>query len=113
MLRSRILQLREQRGIPPPPLRVGAPVRQELMLAPLAAARERNCHWAEQIFSLPLPSRTALKHVRPSRSLGPYFPLGGGAAMPADAHVLFKRSFDGDKVSLQVFLNPANRSPYR
>lgn len=32
--------------------------------------------------------------------------------MPADSRMLFKRSFDDDKISLMVFLNPANQSPY-
>jgi len=109
ILRNRILQLRELRGIPPPPLQVGPLVRQALMLAPLA--HERSSHWAEQIFSLPLPSRTALKKTRPSRSFGPHFPLGG-VSIPPDSHILFKRSFNDDKISIMVFLNPVNQSPY-
>lgn len=63
-LKTRILALREQRGIPPPPLQVGGPlVRQDLMA--LTVAQDPDAHWGEQIFSLPLPSRTALKHLRP------------------------------------------------
>lgn len=79
------------------------------MLAP--PAHERNVHWAEKIFSLPLPSRTALKHLRPSKSFGPHFPLGG-VNMPPDPRILFKRSFNDDKIALMVFINPINQSPY-
>lgn len=32
--------------------------------------------------------------------------------MPADSRILFKRSFNDDKISLMVFLNPVNQSPY-
>lgn len=65
----------------PPPMQVGLLVRQELMSLAVAQDRVRypqcrlpqgrllisrqGSHWAEQIFSLPLPSRTALKHLRP------------------------------------------------
>lgn len=109
ILRNRILQLREQRGIPPPPLQVGPPVRQELMLA--SPAQERNVHWAEKIFSLPLPCRTALKHMRQSKSFGPHFPWGS-INIPVDSRILFRRPFDDDKISLMVFLNSMNNSPY-
>jgi hypothetical protein len=49
-------------GIAPPAVAAGPLVRQEIMMMTMAApAHERNVHWAEQIFSLPLPSRTTLK----------------------------------------------------
>ncbi|KAK4207321.1 hypothetical protein QBC37DRAFT_97120 [Rhypophila decipiens] len=108
-LRTRIMTLREQRGIPPPPMQAGPVVRQELMS--LATMQEPNSHWAEQIFSLPLPSRTALKHLKPSRSFGPWFPRGH-LYMPPGSTILFRRVFDNDQLSILVYINPVNQSPY-
>jgi hypothetical protein len=79
------------------------------MLAP--PTHERNRHWAEQIFSLPLPSRTALKHSHPSRSFGPFFAMGS-LYVPQDPYILFKRSFDDDRISLIAFINRVDQSPY-
>lgn len=39
------------------------PFRRRLLGANLITTQ--HVHWAEQIFSLPLPSRTALKHLKP------------------------------------------------
>ncbi|KAK3695214.1 hypothetical protein B0T22DRAFT_508272 [Podospora appendiculata] len=108
-LRTRIITLREQRGIPPPPLQVGPVVRQDLISQ--ATAQERNAHWAEQIFSLPLPSRTALKHLRSCKSYGPFSPLGHFDIHPG-SKILFRRVFDNEQVSILVFLNSVNQSPY-
>ncbi|KAK0733333.1 hypothetical protein B0T26DRAFT_632503 [Lasiosphaeria miniovina] len=108
-LRTRLLALREKRGIPPPPLQVGPLVRHDLMS--LAVVHEPNGHWAEQIFSLPLPSRTALKHLRPSKSYGPYYPWGR-LDIPAESKILFRRPFDNDRISVVVFLNSVDQSPY-
>lgn len=108
-LRTRILTLREQRGIPPPPLQVGPLVRQDLMS--LTVAQDPNAHWAEQIFSLPLPSRTALKHMRPSQACGPYYPWGHLNISP-EPRILFRRPFDNDKLSVVVFLSSVDQSPY-
>ncbi|KAK0628124.1 hypothetical protein B0T17DRAFT_486231 [Bombardia bombarda] len=108
-LRTRIITLREQIGIPPPPAQVGSVVRQDLMS--LTAVQERNAHWAEQIFSLPLPSRTALKHLKPCKPHGPFFPLGH-FKIPPESKVLFRRLFDNDQLSILVFLNLVNQSPY-
>ncbi|KAK4165850.1 hypothetical protein QBC43DRAFT_207813 [Cladorrhinum sp. PSN259] len=108
-LRTRILKLREQRGIPCPPMQVGSLVRQDLMS--LAVVQEPNAHWAEQIFSLPLPSRTALKHLRPSKSFGPFYPWGH-FSIPPESKILFRRPFDNDRISIVVYLNSVDKSPY-
>ncbi|KAK5651732.1 hypothetical protein OQA88_11694 [Cercophora sp. LCS_1] len=108
-LRTRVLSLREKRGIPPPPMQVGPLVRQDLLS--LTATHDPNAHWAESIFSLPLPSRTALKHLRPSKSFGPFYPWGH-LNIPADSKILFRRPFDSDKISIVVFLNSADQCPY-
>ncbi|ROT34457.1 hypothetical protein SODALDRAFT_130507 [Sodiomyces alkalinus F11] len=69
-LRSRIMQLREARGICPPSAQVGPVIPPEMMAVIGPVDTDPNAHWAEQIFSLPLPSRTALKHIKPSTSWG-------------------------------------------
>lgn len=108
-LRTRILKLREQRGIAPPPMQIGTLVRQDLVS--LTVVQEANAHWAEQIFSLPLPARTALKHLRPSKSYGPFYPWGH-FTIPANSKILFRRPFDNDRISIVVFLNSVDQSPY-
>ncbi|KAL2128184.1 hypothetical protein VTI74DRAFT_9546 [Chaetomium olivicolor] len=109
-LRSRVIKLREQRGIPPPPTQLsGTLVRPDLMS--VAAVQDRNTHWAEQIFSLPLPSRTALKHLRPSGSFGPFYPMGH-LTIPQDSKMLFRRSFNNDAIALEVFLSTTDQCPY-
>ncbi|KAK4128288.1 hypothetical protein N657DRAFT_563192 [Parathielavia appendiculata] len=108
-LRTRIITLREQRGIPPPPAQAGAMVRQNPM--PLAVIQDHSSHWAEQIFSLPLPSRTALKHLKQSKSYGPFYPWGY-LSVPQDSKVLFRRPFDNDTVSVVVFLSSTDKCPY-
>ncbi|KAL2154119.1 hypothetical protein VTH82DRAFT_2795 [Thermothelomyces myriococcoides] len=108
MLRARVAALREQLGISPPP-QAGTLVRQNPM--PLVAVQDRNSHWAEQIFSLPLPSRTALKHLRPSKSYGPFYPWGH-LAIPHDSTVLFKRPFENDTISVVAFLSSVDQCPY-
>jgi len=108
-LRTRLLALRERRGIPAPPLPAGPLVRQDLMT--LAVVQEPHTHWAEQIFSLPLPSRTALKHLRPSRCFGPFFPWGH-YIIPPESKTLFRRTFDNDNLSLVVLQNSVDQAPY-
>jgi hypothetical protein len=71
-----------------PAPQTGALVRQNLMS--LAVTQDRNSHWAEQIFSLPLPSRTALKHRKPCKSYGPFY-AWGHVTIPQDSTVLFRR----------------------
>ncbi|KAL2168443.1 hypothetical protein VTG60DRAFT_7245 [Thermothelomyces hinnuleus] len=108
-LRTRVAALREQLGIPAPMPQAGTLVRQNPM--PLAVVQDRNSHWAEQIFSLPLPSRTALKHLRSSKSYGPFYPWGH-LAIPHDSTVLFKRPFENDTISVVAFLSSVDQCPY-
>ncbi|KAL2157408.1 hypothetical protein VTH06DRAFT_6100 [Thermothelomyces fergusii] len=108
-LSTRVATLREQLGIPTPMPQAGTLVRQNPM--PLVIAQDRNSHWAEQIFSLPLPSRTALKHLRPSKPYGPLYPWGH-LAIPHDSTVLFKRSFENDTISIVAFLSSVDQCPY-
>ncbi|KAH8889487.1 hypothetical protein GQ53DRAFT_216495 [Thozetella sp. PMI_491] len=108
-LKTRILGLREKRGIPPPSVPVGPLVRQSMMM--VLGAQDPNVHWAEQIFSLPLPSRTALKNLRPSRSFGPHFPYGA-INIPPESKILYKRVFNDDRLSVLAFLNLTNQAPY-
>jgi hypothetical protein len=62
LLRERILQLREMRGIPPPTALVDPPkMRPDMFVGdPL-----QHIHWAELIFTMPLPSRTPIKNAKP------------------------------------------------
>ncbi|KAI5466230.1 hypothetical protein BGZ63DRAFT_438061 [Mariannaea sp. PMI_226] len=83
-VRLQIMQLRESRQIPPPPIRVGPMIRPDAHLDEISITS--SVHWAEQIFSLPLPSRTALKHQR--------------------------SPFNERQVSLIVYLSPRDRCPY-
>ncbi|KPM40975.1 hypothetical protein AK830_g5586 [Neonectria ditissima] len=65
--RLQVMQLRESRRIPPPPIRVGPGIRPDSLLDDSGITS--TIHWAEKIFSLPLPSRTALKHQHSGSSL--------------------------------------------
>ncbi|KAL2758856.1 hypothetical protein ACRALDRAFT_2040926 [Sodiomyces alcalophilus JCM 7366] len=112
-LRTRIMQLREARGIrPPPSMQVGPVIRPEAMALIGPMDPDPSTHWAEQIFSLPLPSRTALKHVKPSTSWGPHQPLGTPFDTPKGSKILFRRPFDDDRLSLVVYLNPADQCAF-
>ncbi|KAH6898528.1 hypothetical protein B0T10DRAFT_555837 [Thelonectria olida] len=108
-VRLQIMQLRESRRIPPPPIRVGPMIRPDAHLDEVSMTS--SIHWAEQIFSLPLPSRTALKHQRASKSYGPHVPWDN-VRMPSDARILFMRPFNERQVSLIVYLSPRDRCPY-
>ncbi|EFW98664.1 hypothetical protein CMQ_4516 [Grosmannia clavigera kw1407] len=65
-LRDRILKLREKQGIAPPPppqpTQAGALILASMQTVPLSVV-DRNIHWAEEIFTRPLPCRTPLKHL--------------------------------------------------
>ncbi|ROT34779.1 hypothetical protein SODALDRAFT_85006 [Sodiomyces alkalinus F11] len=111
-LRSRIMQLREARGICPPSAQVGPVIPPEMMAVIGPVDTDPNAHWAEQIFSLPLPSRTALKHIKPSTSWGPHQPLGTPLNTPKESQILFRRPFDDDRLSLVVYLNLANQCAF-
>ncbi|WYZ42779.1 hypothetical protein EsH8_VI_000478 [Colletotrichum jinshuiense] len=108
-LRTRIIQLREARGIRTPTTHVGPVLRPETLLMPMA--QDPMVHWAEQIFSLPLPSRTALKHNKPSSANGPFL-AWGQLNIPKENKILFRRPFDEDRLALMAYLNPFNQTPY-
>ncbi|UNI14674.1 hypothetical protein JDV02_001278 [Purpureocillium takamizusanense] len=107
-IRRQILRLREARGIPLPPVQVGPIVRYDSLPA---ADLDPAVHWAENIFSLPLPSRTALGRQQMSKSLGPHRPWGH-LNVPPNSKILFRRSFDDDQISLTVYRNSRDSSPY-
>ncbi|KAH7328890.1 hypothetical protein B0I35DRAFT_404185 [Stachybotrys elegans] len=107
-LRTQILKLREARGIPPPPVQVGPIVRYDSLATPDVGP---PVHWAEQIFSLPLPSRTGFRNQHVSKSLGPHRPWGH-LNIPPGSKVLFRRSFNDDKIALIVFIDSRDKCPY-
>ncbi|KAK1671204.1 hypothetical protein BDP55DRAFT_696994 [Colletotrichum godetiae] len=108
-LRTRIIKLREARGLPSPTTQIGPVLRPETMLRPMV--QDPTLHWAEQIFSLPLTSRTALKHVRPSIAYGPS-QTWGQLNIPKQVKMLFRRPFDEDRLALMAYLNYVNQTPY-
>ncbi|TDZ53530.1 hypothetical protein CTRI78_v006902 [Colletotrichum trifolii] len=108
-LRMRIIGLREARGLPPP-TKQGAVLLPEMMMM-MPAVQDPLIHWAEQIFSLPLPSRTALKYNKPSLASGP-FHQGSHLNIPKEVKMLFKRPFDEDRLALMMYLNLVNQTPY-
>lgn len=112
--KNRILELREKRGIAPPAAAAGPLVKQDvMMMAMMAPGFEPNVHWAEQIFSQPLPSRTTLKHHASdlSVSYGPHMQWNS-RLLPGDAKILFRRTFDNDRLSLITYENGVNKVPY-
>ncbi|KFA66550.1 hypothetical protein S40285_00703 [Stachybotrys chlorohalonatus IBT 40285] len=124
-LRNQILDLRKARGIPPPPVQVGPLVRYDALPSTdfgpvsipvgmhdiLLNAVAQAVHWAEHIFSLPLPSRTGFKSQHTSKSLGPHRPWGH-LNTPPGSKVLFRRSFNEDKIALIVYLDGRDQCPY-
>ncbi|VUC19871.1 unnamed protein product [Clonostachys rosea] len=105
--RTKILQLREKRNIPPPPGDVGPQMRS----AVLSFEVEPVTHWAEQIFSLPLPSRTAMRNQQQSISAGPH-QLWGSFWIAENSRILFRRTFNDDRISLTAFEDGYDQSPY-
>ncbi|KAK1570293.1 uncharacterized protein LY79DRAFT_45895 [Colletotrichum navitas] len=108
LLRTRIIEMREARGLPTP-AHVGPVVRPETLLMPIT--QDPTVHWAEQIFSLPLPSRTALKHAKTSKACGPFL-AWGQLNIPKETKMLFRRPFDEDRLALMAYLNLVNHTPY-
>ncbi|KAH7374880.1 hypothetical protein B0T11DRAFT_3940 [Plectosphaerella cucumerina] len=111
-MRSKIMQLREARGIRPPSAQIGPLVRPETMASLIPMQQDPNVHWAEQIFSIPLSSRTPLKSHQKSVSWGPHVPWGHQLSIPKECKILFRRLFDDDRLSLMVYLNLVNQVPY-
>ncbi|KAM4055017.1 hypothetical protein HRG_005830 [Hirsutella rhossiliensis] len=110
-LRLQIMQLREARSIPPPSIQAGPLVRYNTLPLYDVDPMTQTSHWAEHIFSLPLPSRTALERRCLSKSLGPHRPWGH-LDIPIHCKTLFRRSFNDDGISLTVYLSGRDNSPY-
>ncbi|KAM0216617.1 hypothetical protein ACHAPA_007567 [Fusarium lateritium] len=94
----------------PPPIRKNSAIRPESILDDDSGIGT-NVHWAEKIFSLPLLSRTALKHQQSSKVWGPHVPWDQ-VRMPSDARVLLIRSFNERQVNLIVYESGRDRCPY-
>ncbi|ESA43993.1 uncharacterized protein NCU09994 [Neurospora crassa OR74A] len=109
-LRGHLVELREKRGILPLPKQVGSVSLADVVTS-WPTLTDPNAHWAEQIFSLPLASRTELKHIRPSKACGPFF-RRDQLAIPPEPKVLFRRPFDSDRTSVVAYLNPIDQAPY-
>ncbi|KAI1100719.1 hypothetical protein F4804DRAFT_36325 [Jackrogersella minutella] len=125
-LRIRILQLREARQIPPPdPIRTDHIRRDEALefwnqepvgfSIPLAGNMvfklEQNSHWAEAIFTQPLPSRREFKTQGCSDAFGPLQQLGHLPPLSPGVKILVKRSFDSDRISVIFILQQRNQAP--
>ncbi|OHE92323.1 hypothetical protein CORC01_12385 [Colletotrichum orchidophilum] len=108
-LRTRIIELGQSIRLSMPTTLIEPPLQPETMLGPMV--QDPTLHWAEQIFSLPLTSRTALKHTRPSAAYGP-FQAWGQLNIPKEIKMLFRRPFDEDRLALMTYLNQLNQTPY-
>ncbi|RGP70467.1 hypothetical protein FSPOR_4042 [Fusarium sporotrichioides] len=108
--RVQIMELREARNIPPPPIRLNSTSQLDSVLDD-DSSTVANIHWSEKIFSLPLPSRTALKHQQPSKAWGPLLPWDQ-IKMPSDAKILFMRSFNDRQITLVVYESAQDQCPY-
>lgn len=111
-LRLQIMRLREYRGIPPPPIRgVSAITHSGVMLDD--AELIPTVHWAEQVFSHPLPCRTTLRqqHQQLAKSFGPHTPWNH-VRLPNDFRVLFMWNFSGRRVSLVAYIGAQDQIPY-
>ncbi|KAH7006217.1 hypothetical protein EDB82DRAFT_111349 [Fusarium venenatum] len=108
--RVQLMELREARNIPPPPIRLNSTSQLDSVLDD-DSSTIANIHWSEKIFSLPLPSRTALKHQQPSKAWGPLQPWDQ-IKMPSDAKILFMRSFNERQITLVVYETAQDQCPY-
>ncbi|KAI3332289.1 hypothetical protein HD806DRAFT_530046 [Xylariaceae sp. AK1471] len=109
-LRLRILQLRDARQIDPP-----SPIRADLVRRDAALdfwQQETDSHWAEAIFTQPLPSRREFKKRGRSDAFGPLDRMGHIRLFPDDVTILVKRSFENDRVSIIMFLRQADLIPF-
>ncbi|KAI1073914.1 hypothetical protein F5B20DRAFT_596827 [Whalleya microplaca] len=108
-LRLRILQLRAARNMPPPsPLRTDT-LRQDEALDFWNS--ETKSHWAEAIFTQPLPSRREFKKHGTTQACGVLQQLGHLPPLPRDVKILVKRSFDNNRISVIFFLQLTNQAP--
>ncbi|KAL8414666.1 hypothetical protein RB594_005759 [Gaeumannomyces avenae] len=110
-IQDRINKLREERGIPPPPVPVGPAVNPQALMQ--VARRERSDHWATEIFSRPLPSRTAISgKPKASMTHGPFANPGEVMRIPSNSKELFRRLFDNNNITVSVYINPFNKTPF-
>ncbi|RYP65135.1 hypothetical protein DL769_006414 [Monosporascus sp. CRB-8-3] len=118
-LKDRILQLRETRNIPPPTtVTRGELIRRGDLI--LDWNHRSNTHWAESIFlRSPRSKREFREHGvrhRTSEVFGPLSRLGQlpmtQGPMSRDVKILFKRSFDNDRISVMFFLQGIDQAPF-
>ncbi|CAJ2513130.1 Uu.00g012490.m01.CDS01 [Anthostomella pinea] len=109
-LRLRIFQLREARQISPPRITSTELVRQESVMD--FWGQETRPHWAEAIFSQPLPSRRVFKTKYKSVVCGTLFELGRLPPFQPTIRTLATRSFSNDRVSVIILLDPIAQAPY-
>ncbi|KAI0205028.1 hypothetical protein F4808DRAFT_456765 [Astrocystis sublimbata] len=108
-IRLHILRLRDVRGIDPP-----SPIRPRLARRDTALdfwGQEAYSHWAEAIFTQPMPSRREFRKRGSSDAYGPLYKLGFNPVSD-NVKVLVKRSFDNDRVSVTMFLREADQLPF-
>jgi len=105
--RVKVMQLRENRNIPPPPAQVGPRMRSTIF----AFENDPDIHWAQQIFSMPLPSRTALKNQIQSIATGPH-EQWGYLKIPEESRILFRRPFNDDKICVIAYESGHDMCPY-
>ncbi|KAI0142801.1 hypothetical protein GGR57DRAFT_508640 [Xylariaceae sp. FL1272] len=107
MLRVRILKLREARQIDPP-----SPIRTDLVRKDTALdfwRRETDIHWAEAIFTQPLPYRRDFKKRSRCDIFGALHPMGH--LRIDNVKILVKRSFEHDRISIIMLLRLADHVP--
>ncbi|KAH7321853.1 hypothetical protein BKA65DRAFT_408802 [Rhexocercosporidium sp. MPI-PUGE-AT-0058] len=92
---SRILRLRKLQAFPLPPLNILQP--------PPVIER---AHWAQKIFDNKPQSVTAIKHHRDSLCFGPPM-VGNQPQIPTESVILFKLSFDKNKISIMCYYDQA------
>ncbi|KAH8808350.1 hypothetical protein F5884DRAFT_366070 [Xylogone sp. PMI_703] len=99
LLRIRVLQLRQLRGLPAPPLALRSPI----AAVPQAPLDPEQRHWAEKIFEDNPKSVTGLSHRRESKCFGP--PMSDVVlGLSPQSVVLFKLPFDKNHLSITVYL---------
>ncbi|KAJ8129952.1 hypothetical protein O1611_g3677 [Lasiodiplodia mahajangana] len=109
-LRIRILQLRDARKIDPP-----VPYRTDLVRRDNALdfwRRQTDSHWAEAIFTQPLPSRREFKRRGKSDAFGPLDRMGQLEPFSSDVKILVKRTFEDGRVSIIIFLRQDDQLPF-
>lgn len=106
VLQNRVRQLREKQGIKPPQPTAGPLIARPTMAA--VAFRDKSAHWAQDIFSRPLPSRTPLKNLDFSECYGPWT----NRPIFDDTKVLFRRTFDQDRLIVYAYWEPSTNDAH-